>query len=342
MDNALKAPEQWNWTSRWGPPVWTGNGFQLPPTDDWSWSVVSPAEDETWTDPAGNRTPVGTFKVSHIWGLRNGGRNISFWDPWLPRDNSYEMCGPHRSRFRAAAISASGSHIFVIGPRGDMFTRLYDFDISGHDAVFFDYSYEDQSGKGDGAPIQLPAEPWKRQPKVPGHITDAISISKYGLDAVHGRLRVAARRHGEVGFWQRDLAAPRRVPWKFHETGGRLPGQPLKNPRGNTSRRGLGPGEDVRYVMDQGSTHAEIADFNPYCSPASLEVTQGGGATRQMTLHTVDGLRQTERARGLDDIPREQYAAIESGSGSFETVTVLATRGQIVIPEKGWVFQRAG
>jgi hypothetical protein len=342
MDNALKDPRKWNWTSRWGPPVWRGSGFVLPLTKAWSWSVISRAEDGTWTDPAGNRTPVGDYKVSHIWGLREGGRQIHFWDPWLPRDNSYEMCGPHRSRFRAVNVSASGSHVFVIGPRGDMFTRLYDFDVSGHDAVFFDYSYEDQRGKGDGAPIQLPAEPWKRQPKIDGTITSAISISKYGRDAIHGRLRVEGRRHGETGYWQRDLAAPAKQGWRFHTTGGGLEGEPLDNPRRNTSRVGLEPAEDSRYVMELPGSHGVIPNFNVYCSPAKLKLRQGDGPVRNVVLHTVDGLRQAERSRGLDDVPREQYAALEWPSGRFETVTVLATREQIVVPERGWVFTRAG
>ncbi|KAB2854275.1 MAG: hypothetical protein F9K43_29970, partial [Bauldia sp.] len=191
MDNALKHPQLWNWSKRWGPPVWNGDGFALPAnTKAWTWSVISPAEDETWTDPAGNRYPVGEYKVSHVWGLRGGGRRLTFWDPWLPRDNSYEMCGPHESRFRSVNLSASGSRVFVIGRRGDMFTRLYDFDISGHDPVFFTYSYEDQRGNGDGSPIQLPAEPWTRQPKIDGRITSAISVEKRGRDAVHATLRV--------------------------------------------------------------------------------------------------------------------------------------------------------
>ncbi|MFH4242710.1 hypothetical protein WAI99_21525, partial [Acinetobacter baumannii] len=87
---------------------------------------------------------------------------------WLAPDESYEMCGPHRGRFRAVSMSASGSFVFVVGRYGDLFARLYDFDISGHDPVFFRYAYEDQRGKGDGAPIQLPAEGWREQPKVPG------------------------------------------------------------------------------------------------------------------------------------------------------------------------------
>lgn len=340
MDNALKDPAQWNWSSRWGPPIWQGDGFRLPATKAWSWSVISPAEDLTWTDPAGNRTPVGDYKVSHIWGLRDGGQRIDFWDPWLPRDNSYQMCGPKRGRFRAANISASGSHVFVISRRGDMFTRLYDFDVSGHDAVFFQYSYEDQRGKGDGAPIQLPAEPWLRQPKIPGKITSAISISKFGVDAVHGRLRVAGRKDGQGGYWQRDLAAPRSRGWRFHATDGKVPGKQLRNPRENTSGRGLGPSADARYVMDLAGTHAVIANFNLRCSPATIELTEPGGAETTLTLHTVDGLRQVERTEDLDDTPRELYGAIEYPSGEIREVQVLATRSQLLIPELGWAVSR--
>jgi len=342
MDNALKNPRLWNWTKRWGPPLWSGDGFAVPAgTKAWSWSVISPAEDRTWTDPAGNRYPVGEYKVSHIWGLRGGGRRLTFWDPWLPRDNSYEMCGPHRSRFRAVNLSASGSHVFVIGRRGDLFTRLYDFDISGHDPVFFPYSYEDQRGNGDGSPIQLPAEPWTRQPKIDGKITSAISISKRGRDAVHGTLRVEGRRGGETGFWQRDLAAPRKRAWSFHPTGMPLAGEPLRNPPANTSRRGLAPSEDMRFAGTNDGARMVIDDFNTYCTPAHVEIHENG-RVREVVLHHVDGLRQAERARGLDDEPRLQFAALEWPSGRIEEgLQLFATRAEITVPALGWTFERA-
>jgi len=342
MDNALKDPTLWNWTKRWGAPFWSGDGFAVP-TDAkaWSWSVISPAEDETWTDPAGNHYPVGEYKVSHIWGLRGGGRTINFWDPWLPRDNSYRMCGPHDGRFRAVNLSASGSHVFIVGRRGDLFTRLYDFDISGHDPIFFPYSYEDQRGEGDDAPIQLPAEPWTRQPRIDGKITSAISIEKRGLHAVHGTLRVEGRRRGHTGYWQRDLAAPRKRGWSFHRTGGPLEGEPLHNPAGNTSRRGLAPSEDMRFVMKDGDMRAVIADFNTFCTPAHIEIHEGG-RTREVVLHHVDGLRQAERAPGLDDEPRLQFAALAWPSGRIEEgLQLFATRDEIEIPALGWTFTRA-
>jgi hypothetical protein len=341
MDNALKNPLLWNFTKRWGPTFWSGDGFALPAnTKAWSWSVISPAEDETWTDPAGTHYAVGEFKVSHIWGLRGGGRRLSFWDPWLPRDNSYEMCGPHEGRFRAVNLSASGSHVFVIGKRGDMFTRLYDFDISGHDPIFFPYSYEDQSGNGDQAPIQLPAESWTRQPKIDGRITSAISISKRGVGAVHGTLRVEGRHDGETGYWQRDLAAPRRRGWKFHETGQKLAGEPVRNPSGNTSQRGLAPSEDMRFTGTDDGARMVIDDFDTYCSPAHIRIHQDG-ETRTVVFHHVDGLRQVERARGLDDEPRLQFGALEWPSGRIQQdLQVFATADGIKIPALGWTFTR--
>ena len=332
MDNALKDPESFNWTNRWGTPFWTGPGYTLPGgVISWAWSVTSPVEDKRWTDPAGNHPAVGSAKVSHIWALRDGGRRLTFWDPWLPLDESYEMCGPYRGRFGAVAMSASGSEIFVLGAHGDMFTRIYDFDLSGHDAFFMKYSYEDQRGKGDNAAIQLPASPWVMQPKIPGAITTTISVYKTGVDTVHRILRAEGKRAGQTGYWERDIADPPKAGWTFHPTGMPLTGRTVDNPGRDTSKLGLTTPEDFAYAMPNG----ELRDFNPYCSPAHLRVDG-----RELTLHTVDALRQEVRARGLDDNPREYYGAIEGPPRKFETVTVKATVSEVVIPEKGWTFKR--
>ena len=338
MDNALKHGSQFSWTGHWGVPVWLGPGFILPPTKAWSWSVVSPLEDHNWTDPAGNRTAIGDGKVSHIWGLRRGGRRLTFWDPWLPLDQSYEMCGPHRGRFRAVNLSAGGSYVFVIGRFGDMFTRLYDFDISGHDPIFFDYSYENQRGKGDGAPIQLPPEGWTEQPKIPGRITSAISIHKIGVDSIHRILRVEGKRRGHTGYWQRDVATPRAKGWEFHRTDAPLTRKLLPNPPADTSLRGLGRSEDRRYRMRAGNVTATLTNYNVYCSPATLRWSEGG-RVREYRLFNIDGLRQVARARGLDDEPRTQYGEIRWGPGNFESVTVQATRAEVLLEERGWKFE---
>lgn len=336
MDNALKDATLFNWSSRWGTPFWTGLGYSLPEkVEAWAWSVISPVEDVNWTDPAGNRTPVGGGKVSHIWGLRTGGQRLTFWDPWLPLDESYEMCGPQRGRFKAVNLSASGSSIFVIGRFGDMWTRFYDFDISGHDTFFFNYSYEDQRGKGDGAPIQLPAAPWVHQPKIPGTITSAISIEKTGVDGIHRILRVEGESAGHTGWWERDTAAPAVDGWTFHESGRPLRAKRLRN----TGEPELGQAEDERYTLRTPELTAELSDFNVYCPPAHLRVTRGG-KTEDLLLQHLDPVRQQARGRGLDEVPRTQEGVIARPDGTFQKATIEATREQITIKELGWTFKR--
>src|SRR5439155_381971 len=143
-------------------------------------------------------------------------------------DDEMIAIGPERGRVRAVDMSASGSTVFVINRFGDMFTRLYDFDISGPDSFFLDYSYEDQRGVQDPA-IQLPPEPWREQPKIPGRITGAISIEKVGLGSIHRTLRVEGVHGGVTGFWEKDITEPDIGDWRFVPTGAPLEGEPLSN-----------------------------------------------------------------------------------------------------------------
>jgi hypothetical protein len=60
-----------------------------------------------------------------------------------------------------------------------------------------------------------------------------------------------------------------------------------------------------------------------------------------VTFHHVDGLRQVERARGLDDDPRLQFGALEWPSGKIDQeLQVFATTDAIEIPALGWTFER--
>ena len=308
MDGALRRPTDFNWTLRWGRPFWTGPGLKLPTeARSWSWSVVSQLEDGTWSDSAGNPHTVGDGKVSHIWFLSHGGRRITYMDPWLSPDQSYELCAPHRGRFRSAALSTSGSTVFVVGRYGDLYTRLYDFDIAGADPLFFDYSYDDQ--RGASAPvIQLPSPGWLHQPKIPGRITDRISIHKVGRGSTHRQLRVAGVRDGRVGYWHKDVAAAR---WLFTATGGPLPGTELANPADDSSGRDLAVSEDRRYTGLAGKDRITVPSFNAYCTPTPVRVRLGTGERFTLRLHTVDNIRQFTRARGLDATPRMFNGTLE-------------------------------
>ncbi|KRC50142.1 MULTISPECIES: hypothetical protein [unclassified Nocardioides] len=352
MDGALRTPQQFNWSLRWGPLFWTGPGRMLPTgISTWSWSVVSQVEDLTWPDDAGNAHAVGAGKVSHIWTLSHGGQRLTYLDPWLAKDESYEMCGPHRGRFRAVNMSASGSTIFVVGPHGDLFTRLYDFDIAGADPLFFDYAYADQRGLAKPR-IQLPSPAWIEQPKVPGTITSRISIHKVGRGAIHRQLRVEGRRSGQVGYWHKDIRARA---WSFTPTGGALVGRVLDNPASDTSAAGLGGGEDGRYVGTVPGGTVTIADFNTYCTPSTVRVRLTTGESFTLRLHTVDNIREFRRARGLDTQPRmfngtlEVPPALRSsadpqvrafvtklGSGRFIKANLDGTTSRLVFRTQPW------
>ncbi|HEV3129120.1 MAG TPA: hypothetical protein VGY32_09065 [Solirubrobacteraceae bacterium] len=357
MDGALGDPAQFNWTSRWGPPFWTGAGRTLPPAIAWSWSVVSPNEDGNWTDPAGNTHGIGAGKVSHIWALSDQGQRLTFMDPWLPDDESYEMCGPRRGRFRSVAMSASGSTVFVVGRHGDMYTRIYDFDLSGDDSLFFTYSYEDQRGQANPA-IQLPAAAWVHQPKIPGRITSAISIEKVGPNVVHRTLRVEGLdRRGRTGYWEKDIVPLSAGAWRFHVSGLPLQGRPLANRRRDTSALGFGPVDGGHYVLHQDGFTASLQPFDGTCTPTVLSVALSSGRRFKLLLHTTDQIRQTPRGRGFDEDPRGVSGTIEAPPavlnssdpavkawvarwliGRFTTADLQATTSRLVFPAQGWTF----
>lgn len=316
MDKALGIPSEFNWSSRWGFPFWAGDGYTVP--DDavaWAWTVISPRESQYWIDPAGNRYPVGEGKCSHVLSLRGNRTSITMNDPWLPKDRSYEVGGPRRGTFKMSNLAASGSVLFVIGDHGDMYTRLWDFDIAGLDNAFFPYSYEDQRGRGgDEGPIQLPGAHWVQQPKINGKITNRISITTVGRGTNHRILRVEGRNaKGVPGFWQKDLYMLNRGSsgWKFVATPkAEVSGKPLDNPRGDTSRKGAAKAEDSRYVLDGGGYSAEIPDFNLHLGRSVLRVNLAGGKTMDLDLFLDDVIRVVPRERGLDDEPRRLYGTI--------------------------------
>lgn len=200
------------WSNSWGAPFALGPGIALPPgTTAWSLSVVSPFEDGYYTDAGGYSQNIGAGNCTTVFALNDSGRRITVLDPWLPADYSYELGLPKRNGFVAQGLSASGSTLFVIDSQGEMWTRRWDFDMSGGDAPFFPSAYDrrpapvaslkwlvDSALPGSknvalGWPpysVQLPLagpdpgnpdEAWTHQPRIdlPGvQLYDAISIAK--------------------------------------------------------------------------------------------------------------------------------------------------------------------
>lgn len=324
MDNALKEVSDFKWKKTWGPPFWGGPGMKL--TDDilkWDWSVVSPVTDENWTDPVGNLFTVGLGRCSHIWLLNSDGQRLTYVDPWLPCDYSYEIDGPKRGQFVSVNLSTSGSFLFLINKYGDMYTRLYDFDIGGADSLFFQYSYYDQSGK-KLPKIQLPPVPWVMHPKISGTITDKISIHKIGKNCVNRVMRVEGMdADGNTGYYEKDVTETEDASqWVFYRTDLPLDGNVLENLPYDSSELTMAPNEDMRYslnmdkvddlpeslpwwkVISRKDWAAEMLNFSCYNSPTDIRVHLGGGDAIDLRLHTTEFIRQFPIERGLTDNPR--------------------------------------
>ncbi|MFC9895971.1 hypothetical protein ACFVMC_19970 [Nocardia sp. NPDC127579] len=334
LDHALSAPRDWNWSTRYGTPLWTGPGNQLPSdTLDWSWSVLSPTEDHVWRDTAGNDHPVGGAKVSHVFALTDDGTRIRYIDPWLPVDHSYEMSTPENGRFRAVALSTSGSTSLVVNRSGDLYTRLFDFDISGADKVFFRYAYADQRGLPEAADmlservdastaaIQLPAPGWIRQPRVPGTITDRISIHKTGIGSDARELRAEGVDAGHTGYWAKQLDAAN---WTFVPTGRPLTGTPLTG-----TSNPIDPSIPLSPYSYTGHSatgwSATVEHFDVANTPTPLRVRFADGTRLDLVLHTVDALRQTPQLPGISTQPRSFDGTLEIPREILDTLSTQPT-----------------
>lgn len=291
------SPERWTW--RWGPYFWTGTGWRMP-TDVRDWAASEFTSSETFTDTSGRtQHPIG---VATVYLLRGDRRTITYLDPWLPVDDSRQVCGPQRGTLPLAGLSGSGSTVLVVDHRGGLWTRLYDFDVTGANTVFGDYSWQRGRPASDTR-WQLPAPGWVRHTSPPGQVTDRVSISKTGTRAQDRVLRVEGRQGRRTGVWEKPLIGRS---WRFVPTGRPLAGAAL-DPSATDFRF---PADDHVYRGTVGGAPVVAVDVNPECAP--VRVVVGLGRERldlRLTLH--DGMRQETRAQGLDDTPREYNGSLE-------------------------------
>ncbi|MFI5389976.1 MAG: hypothetical protein ACHQYQ_01345 [Bacteriovoracales bacterium] len=306
-------------TTKWGPPLWLGPGMHMPPNvKSWAISFLSPREDKYWVDPGGNKQGVGQG-VSTIFALDKGGQTITYLDPWLARDYSYQLCTPVNGRFQAESISSSGSTHFIINRFGDMYVQTFDFDISGADPVFFKYTYDPTRGKGPRKDPNIlsgfvsrrviPIEGWIRQPKIQGTITDKISIYRKGFGVVNRVLRVEGAKDGINGFFQRETQE--NLPWIFVPTGLPLEGNILNNSSNDHTLDSLGIDQSSSFagVLSDG-TKIRIPNFNSNCTPSDLIISIGGDSLK-LRLHSHHLIRFLSRAAGLTNEDLNLGGAIE-------------------------------
>ncbi|RLA62711.1 MAG: hypothetical protein DRQ88_07075 [Epsilonproteobacteria bacterium] len=322
-----------DWRSSWGSPLWLGPGMSLPAKRKaWEISFFSPSEETFYVDKAGNKHGIGVGCTT-LYVLSKNGQRITYLDPWLPTDYSYEVCTPVRGTFKAINLSASGSTIFLINKYGDMYTRTYDFDISGGNDLLLKYTYDHNMSSSEGGD-NIPAfyEPlfnfraitldgWQKQPKINAKITDLITIYK-GKN--HKKLlRVEGVNESDItGYFEKEVLEEE---WKFYSTEKSISGNFLKNTQKDSTHLTLGKDESKRFIST--TKNMVIKNFNPYCSPANLAVNLGNGEILNLKLHTRETVRQAPRKRGLSINPLPLNGAIEIPKDTFAS---LATRSKRV------------
>lgn len=317
LDNDLKKIKG---TTKWGPPLWLGPGMHMPPNvKSWAISFLSPREDKYWVDPGGNKQGVGQG-VSTIYALDKGGQTITYLDPWLAIDHSYQLCTPVNGRFQAESISSSGSTHFIINRFGDMYVQTFDFDISGADPVFFKYTYDPTKGKGPKKDPNIfsgfisrrviPIEGWIKQPKIQGTITDRISIYRIGFGVINRELRVEGQKDGVTGFFRRETKG--NSPWVFIPTGLPLEGNILNNSSNDQTLDSLGVDRSSAFSTKlSDGTKITIPNFNSHCTPADLLVVFPKGDTIKLRLHSHHLIRFSPRPVGLTNEDLKLGGAIE-------------------------------
>jgi len=291
--------EGWfNWTDRWGWPAARGDGLTIewPLARGWSVSDSHPFGVDHYEDPNGTEHGVG-MGVAHVYRLGPDGRAIHFNDWWLPSDWSRQVCGPARGTFEAVNLSASASTLLLVGPRGALWTRLYDFDTAGENDLLT-YSYVIDGD--DGTTRKLPPDPWRLQPTIDGRITRRITIFQDGEGNAARVLRVQGVRAGQGGYFEKHIFDEA---WRFVATDDPIDEPLLGAEAPDAEER---PPADVALVGTLSNGDAtlgiEVTDFNPICSPARARLTFDGrvltvdGASLELALHHAHGMVKERRA----------------------------------------------
>jgi len=200
-----------------------------------------------------------------------------------------------------------------------MFTQTYDFDISGADDVFFNYTYDPKKGFGTRRNPGLlsgfitrrviPIQGWTRQPKIRGKITNRITIFKKGFGTINRVLRVEGILKGKTGFFQRETK--NNKPWVFISTGKKIKGSWIKNFPQDTSLKTLGIDSSFKFEAVDKNIKITVPNFHRYCTPSKLVMVFPSKFKLNLLLHHHDNIRFRKRESGLSKKKIKLGGAIE-------------------------------
>lgn len=288
--------------------------------------------------------PHTIIGVDSVFVLAPDGRELWFNDPWLPPNQfDFRIAGPERGAYAAVNISASGSLVMVIDRRGQIYTRLVDFDtLGGNPGINYSYERANRGYRPTGLwalmrgllPMfldvrSLPPEAWRRQPPVPeGQLTSVITVLQSGEGNAARELRVQGTNgSGATGYWSKAVGD---AGWRFRPTGQPIE-QPFLDPAAppeateSTDERCEGVAELARPARPLGATRAArfgdgpparvpavLSGFNVGWDPARINVPAGSSA--YLTLHLRPWSSPvkrgvTVRLLGMLELPQPDVAA---------------------------------
>jgi hypothetical protein len=254
-----------------------------------------------YEDPFGNQHHNGTQEIATTYVLLEDGQEIVYADTGLRSDFSRNYIGPERGAFKALALSASASTMFVMNDAGEMYTRIADFDIVGCDPMLFKYTYIPYRSGIPGTNYLsnltewgLPAEDWRAQPPIPldgkAALSRHITILQNGQGNGARELRVAGlNAEGKTGYWTKAIFGES---WTFRAVPLYLSPASLLGNTGNTGGRGETLDRAFRGFWWNGGGKEpgvvyEIPNFNILEGSCDLRITRGE-ETCVLTLHPVE------------------------------------------------------
>jgi hypothetical protein len=254
-----------------------------------------------YEDPFGNQHHNGTMEIATTYMLLEGGQEIRYADTGLRSDFSRNFIGPERGAFKAVALSASASTMFVMNDAGEMYTRIADFDIAGCDPMLFKYTYVPYTSDVPGTSFfsnltewGLPSEDWRAQPRIPlsgkAAVTRHITILQTGQGNGARELRVAGfNEDGKRGYWSKRIFDES---WRFIAAPLYFSSDSLLKNTGGTGERGKTldtafSGFRWMGAERQKDVFYEIPDFNILEGSCALRITSGE-ETYALTLHPIE------------------------------------------------------
>ncbi len=229
-------------------------------------------------------------------------------DPWLGANYHLLFASPHQGKTHIISYDSSASTHMAMDDHGHIYTRMFDFDVSGQDHYFFGYTWADNDSHYMRRRLPLPD--WVEQPPVPGQTTSKLTIT-----VTPGQKGNAARTlvvegidaQGHTGYFTKGITDKA---WTFVPTGERLSGKLVIAPAPNPAATTTASQYDLVAHGTLGTAAVSLADFNLYGWQAStLKV---GDAT--LALHASE----------IKDIDEKNGSATVLGAFTIDDPALLA------------------